>query len=370
MLNFLRNSLSGLVSFVLVPSIVASLLIFGFANVFLNTDTFTSVLRENNTFVRTSQNVIPSLLVNLVARAGTENRLPPDVIIRVVKNIDKTQLAADLEMLVSNAHSYVIGETESFTTRIEVESYVKSLRENLKPEITSFINSLPVCTAEQEAQLAKSETGQVLSCRPQGKTTEQLLSELEVDKLVDSLAKESPKALVFTEKEVRTDPQIIKLDEINKKPTDNSTLQNLKTAVGNLRSSQTLLLSIVILLAIVLFVSRLPHFASGFKWLSSALFSASIFPLVIGVLLFIYAKPDMLEGPIRSLAGLRENSELESALTSLAADSLAGFAGRLSQSLIFSSIALVFVAIVLYFISFFLQQRAKKGLDVKKPHTP
>lgn len=371
MLNFLRNSFSGLVSFILVPAVVASLLIFGFANVFLNKDNFNSVLRENNTFVRVSQNVVPSLLVNLGNQEGTGNRLPPDVIISVVKNIDKTQLAKDLELLVTSAHSYVIGETDSFTTRIEVESYVTPLRENLKPELTKYINSLPVCTKEQEAEMANSEDGQsTISCRPEGKTTEQILSDLEIDRIVDSLAKESPKALIFTENEVRTDPQVIKLDELNKKPTGKPALQGLRETVGHLRSSQTLVLSIAILLVIVLFATRLPNFASGFKWLSSALFSASIFPLVIGVLLFIFAKPDMLEDPIGSLAGLRENSELQTTLRSLAADSVAGFVGRFSQSLILSSIVLVSVAIVLYLVSFFLHKRTEKGLDSKKPHTP
>lgn len=374
MLNFFRNAFSSLISFALVPSIIALLLIISFTGVYLDKATFISTLKNNNTFSKISSDIIPPLLVNLGNKEGQAN-IPEEVTTKIVKNIDKTKLSKDLELLVSNAHDYVTGKTENFNTRIEIGSYIDSIETNLKPEFTNYLDSLPTCSETQLQELSNEEGPNSLSCRPKNQTTEQILENLGVNQLTQQLSENSPKALVVTETEVKTDPEIIKLDEINqKKDANKSSLQNLRTIVKNIDSSKAVFLTVIGLLSLLLIASRLPKLSSSFKWLSSTLLSASIFPFVFGFLMLIFAKPDMFQGTIKSIAGLKGSSQFEVAITSLVSDNLASFFKTMSQNLFINSLILIAVSIVFFFVHLYLQRKTDKApnpsIDSKKPLTP
>ncbi len=371
MLNFFRNAFSSLISFILVPTIIALLLIISFTGVLLDKATFISTLKNNNTFTKISSDIIPPLLVNLSNQEG-QTTIPEEVTTRIVKNIDKTKLSKDLELLVSNAHDYVTGKTENFSTRIEIGSYIDSLVTNLKPEFTSYLNSLPICSQAQLQELSNEESLNSLSCRPSNQTTEQILQNLGVSELTNQLSENSPKALVVTETEIKTDPEIIKLDEVNqKKDSNKSTLQNLRTIVKNIDSSKAILLTVIGFLSLLLLASRLPKLSSSFKWLSSALLSASIFPFVFGFLMLIFAKPDMFQGAIKSIAGLKDSSQFEVAITSLVSGNLASFFKTISQNLFINSLILIAVSIVFFFAHLYLQRKTdsspNSSIDSKKP---
>lgn len=371
MLGFLRNAFSSLLSFILVPTIVALVFILSITSVFLNKEAFITTLKANNTFSRIGQDIVPQILVNLGNNEEAQAQIPNEVIVSVVKNLDKSQLAKDLESLVANAHDYVTGKSTFFSTRIAVEPYVKPIAENLQPEVTKYIESLPKCSSAQEQQYLTAKDGRTLSCKPSSKTTEQLLQDLQISAITAELTKNSPKALIVTETEIKTDPEIIKLDQPGQKQkSEKSVLQNLRTAYKNLNSSLGLIAGIIALLSILLFVSRLPQVNSSLKWMSTALFSASIFPLAFGLIILIFAKPEMFHTGLKSLAGADQNSELAIAASSLVGDNLSSFLNKISQALILNSTIIIVIAIVFFLAHLFLRHKTKKplisGIDSKK----
>lgn len=371
MLGFLRNVFSSLLSFILVPTIVALVFIFSITSVFLNKETFIATLKTNNTFSRIAQDIVPQILVSLGNNEEAQAQIPNEVIVRVVKNLDKSQLSKDLELLVANAHDYVTGKSTSFSTRIAVEPYVKPLSENLQPEVTKYIESLPLCSSAQEQQYLTAEDGRSLSCKPSSKTTEQLLQDLQISAITAELANNSPKALIVTESEIKTDPEIVNLEQLDQKQqTGKTALQSLRDVIKHLNSSVGLLVGVLLLLSILLFVSRLPQVASSFKWMSSALFSACILPLAFGLIILIFAKPDMFRSTLKSLAGIDQSSELSIAASNLVGDNFSSFLNKISQALILNSTILIVIAIVFFLAHLFLRHKTKKplisGIDSKK----
>jgi hypothetical protein len=371
MLNLLRNLLSGLLSFLLVPLLLSLVILLATSSVFLNKETFISTLKTNNTFAKVSNDIIPSLLVNLSHRENTQISIPSEVTLKLFQNIDKSQLSKDLESLISDTHDYVTGKNETFSSRISVEPFAKSISANLKPEVTSYINGLTACTEVEEQKLSSEEV-KTLTCKPKSMTTEQLIEEIGINEITEELEKNSPKALVVTENDIKTDPEIIKLNDFNKPNTDKkSVLEDLRTVATNLNSTIAVLFTLVIVLAILLFASRLPKIDSGCKWISSALFSSSIFPFAFGLLMLTFAKPEMFRDMLKSLPGTEQDPQLASAASSLAGDNLALFMKQISQNFVFYSIGLISLSIVLFIAHILLSQKAKKSLnlslDSKKP---
>ncbi len=368
MLGFLRNSFSSLISFILVPTIVALVFTLSITSVFLNKEAFISILKSNNTFTRVGQEIIPPLIVESGAQEDGQTFIPKEVLISIIKNLDKSQLSKDLELLVSDSHDYLTGKQESFSTKIAVEPYVTSLTENLTPEFKRYIDSLPLCDNAQEQRLSLKENSP-LTCKPVGKTSEQLLQESQVSKITTELSKNSPKSLVITESEIKTDPEIIKLDQIEQH-TKKSVLQNLRKVLEDLNSIIGLLTVVTILLSILLFLSRLPRVDSSFKWSSSTLFSASILPFAFGLIFLIFVKPEMLQNSFGSLISFEQNSDLSRSISSLAADNLGSFLNKISLALIINSTILIVISIVFFFLHLFLQNKtkisAKSSIDSEK----
>jgi len=360
MLTVLRNLISSLFSFVLVITITTLIFLLSVTSVFSNKKTFFSILKSNNTFSKIVQDILPSLLVNLGTK-DEDAQIPSEVILQVVENIDKSALASSLETLVDQTHDYVFGKSEKIFVRLPVQPYLSSISDNLEPSINSYIESLPICTASQEEKHKTSTFDKTLSCRPASLSVQQLKEEFGVSSIVNELKNSTPQALIITESEIKTEPEIIKFDEIKEKQqrTEN-TLSSLRKAVDYLNFIILFLLGVSIFLSATLFVSRLPHFASGFLWLASSFFSASIFPFIFGLLTIIFVKVDLLRKIINDFFGAEKNSLLAKSSADLAAKNLAGLANKISLNVLAGSFFLAVIAIVFFSIYLFLSYKTRK----------
>src|SRR3972149_3143499 len=105
-MNFLRNLISGLISFFLVPLIIIFLVANSFFGVLLKPENFKGVLKTNDTYNRLASKVIPSLLVNIAGNSDSQSGVPPKALDTIISKIDKKVLAADLEKAVNSTYDF------------------------------------------------------------------------------------------------------------------------------------------------------------------------------------------------------------------------------------------------------------------------
>src|SRR3989304_3885581 len=288
MLNLLRNFFSSVVAFFLIPSLLIFLFLNNFSNVFLNEATFLETLKENKTYEALATEILPSTIINLTSAEQPGQGIPSEVVSSVIATIDKERLAEDLERVVGETYKYTVGASSSLEARVDLTAYTQTLKQGLKPAIVKYYEALPACTPKQELALQGTESP-TLDCRLQSKSTEEVLQEFEVDKLISDLTATAPNSLIITKNKIVFDPPL-SLTTDNPEPTgknqEGPSLEHLRNLFVALKNSAGYLLLVSGILAILLTISRLFNFAGVFRWLAWTLVSASTIPLIAASVFF------------------------------------------------------------------------------------
>ena len=367
---FLRNIFSSLISFFLVPLCIIFIIANSFFGVFLNAENFKSVLKKNDTYNRLAQDVIPTLLVNIATNVDSEAAIPPKALGDIIAKVDKKALATDLEKVVNSTYDFVTSDTKHFETRIDLTQYTTPIAANLKQSLADYYNNLPTCTPVEEAEITQNFSN-TLKCRLNGLDVTKYLEALKIDDLVAEMKTGFPTELIINEKKVSTYPETALFEDktVNKDQENfkGSVLLNLQKTIQSYRIGTSRLVITILVLFILLALTRIPNLGSICKWLSSALFAASILPFSGSTLLLYFLKPDFFKSALNSLIGKDFGSDFQTALVALVSDNLSAFSNKVFQQMQLLSLISIVIAIVLYALYFFLErrsnQKSKKTLD-------
>lgn len=375
-MKLLRNLFSGLITFFLVPLLITYLVVSGIFGVLLNQTAFEETLNKNNTYSRLATKIVPPLIINLASKNEDQEFIPSETLENIISKVDKNVLATDLEKVINDIYKYVTTNQQNFETKIGLETYTTVIKDNLKPALINYYESLPACTAAEEKSFENNFSAEI-KCKSNKISSTKFVQLLEVDGVIEELKNNFPTTLIITEKKISTFPQtnILQDDTLNTKPktTPEPILINIQKALKVYKSSEKLLIMIVISLIFLLVISRLKNISSSCKWVASAFFSASFLPLGMATLLLYFIKADFFQNTLIRYFGFNYSDSLQKESIALISDNLFTFSQKILQSIQFKSFLVIVIAIVLYGIFLILKyldkHKANKPLDAVSKST-
>lgn len=324
-MNFVRNFFSAIFGSLLILSLGILIVVYSITSVFFDEEFILGTLQKNNTYDKVAQEVVPTFLTYALTQRFQEENPDQQVAEKISARLDKKifeQLAPDLQKIFESSYSFVTGDIDSFEVRIELKNYTPQLEAGLNSAISSL---------QAEGQVGNID-----------------LSELSTD-----LQQGSNASLYITQDKL----EVTGLQELNTQTAQNtpeeSFLRQGREALVRLLQAQSLLLVATVVLTILLFLTRIPHFLSGFKWLATTSISAAFFPLILSFLLFV-TKP---VGIISRF--LRDQDEVAnfSTVVDLFDQNLSVISEKVFLNILMFSGMLMIFGIGLYILVFFLSKR-------------
>lgn len=324
-MNLLRNFFSTILGSLLILILGFLIIVFSITTVLFDNKFILGTIEKNNTYKIVSTEIIPQVLSYALTQRFQEAAPNQNIANKVTAKLDKTafeKLTPELQKIVESSYSFIIGEIENFEVRIDLKNYIPALDANLTSAITSL---------QAEGQL-------------QG---------INLQEISDSLKEGTNASLYVTGDKI----EISGLKEIsaaqNESSQEKSTLRQTREVLERVKQTQGLLILAAIILAVLLFTSRIPHWLSGLKWISTTTLSAAFFPLVASFLLLLL-KPVGIVSKF-----LKEQNEVAnfSLAVDLISKNLEVILDKIFLTILTFSGILVATAVVLYVIVFFLTRR-------------
>lgn len=323
-MNIIRNFFSASVASLITIILGLLILSFSITSVIFDTKFVLSTIEKNNTYKVVVKDILPMSLVYALSQRFEEANPDQAIAQKITDKLDKStfsNLEPDIKKIVEDSYSFVIGEKDKFEVRIELKKYIRPLQQNLVSAVTSLQN---------EGQLQGLDSNQLSADLQEANEASIYLTQ---DKIEVSGLKE------------------INQEANNKTREEGSFLTETRLALERLRQTQSLLIAATIILFLSLFLTRIPHWLTGIKWISTTLISGSAFPLVVSLLLF-FVKP---VGLISNFLKKQESFMTFSSAVNLMTVNL----GEITEKIFFNaaiiSAGLLGLGIILYLvISFFI----------------
>ncbi len=355
-MSLLRNLASGLLTFLIVPLLVIFLFANNFTNTLLNQNNFLGTLSANKTYTTITKDILPSLIIDTVAGGEDKQGIPKEVITKVVNNVDKDLLAKDLERTVGDVYRYATGVSQTLETKIDLQPYVNSLRDQIKPGFLDYYANLPACTPEQEKAF-NSSTDSSITCQLKGVSGAQAADKEGIDQTVADLIISAPKTITITKNQIIFDPPLNK----NQPESNNFSLENVKNTSVAVRPATTYLLLAVAGMLLLLFLIHLPNFRAGLRSVAWVLVSASIVPLVISTAFLFFVSPNTLINFFATTLNVKNGSSYQETILGLINSNIYDLAHKIFQGVQIQGIILLALGIVLFATAFVLDKRHKEA---------
>ncbi len=328
-MNLIRNFFSSIIGSLLTLTLGFLIITFSITLVIFDSKFILSTFEKNNTYEVLATEVIPKVLVFAIAQQAEEQNPDQSVAEKLTQKLDKTtfeKLSPDLKKIFENSYAFVVGEKEQFEVRLELQSYLPTLQENLSAAVSSL-------------------------------QTEGQLQGLNVEELTANLQEANQASLLITQDKI----EVSGIKELNttqnQDQNDKSFLRQARLALQRIKESQSILIVTTVLLAVILFATRLPHFLSGFKWIASTGISATFLPLIFGFLALITKPVGMVSGFLKEQEGVATFSSA----VDLISKNLETITNKIFVNILTISLTLMAVSIALYILVFFLQKRQTKA---------
>lgn len=330
-MNFLRNFLSTIFSSLLVLVVGFLIIIVSITSVVFDQKFILGTLEKNNTYKVLSTEIIPQVLTYALTSEFQQEVPDQNIADQITSEMDKSafeQLSPELQKVVESSYSFVIGETDNFAVQIQFGKYIPVLQTNLENAVSNL-----------------QSKGQI-----QG---------FDIKEVTDNLQEGKDASILITAEKI----EVTGLQELNQNQQPSadmkkSILYQLRDTLEKIRQTQTLLIVAAVFLYILLFLSRIPHFLSGLKWVSTTTLSAAIFPLVVGFLLFVIKPVGIITKFIKEQDGVGNFS----VAVDLASKNLEVITEKIFLNILTFSGVLTATAALLYVAVFFLT-RAKNRHD-------
>lgn len=369
-MNFLRNLFSSLISSILVCVIFALVVLYNLNSVILNPKTFNFILENNDTYQKIATQLIPEGLAELTRRS--ENLQVPPVVIKEIfaESVKSNNLSADLEKIITSAHSYVVAQTDQVNVQIDLSSYTKNLKTNLKPALLTYFSKLPSCTMQQQAEFNPGNKS--LECRPVGLTDNQILDRLEITQFETELEQYVPKTLTFTETEIKFDPPLAESetngDQVGEQKSE-GTLKSLRKSAQLLKGFEQILILLTVGLTIVLILARLRSVVSITRWVGWAFFGSSIVLLISSSLFLLVITKEKFADFIFDILKIEQRTLVEKTTAEILAANGVDLFRAVLEGIQLYSLILVATGLTLIVASYLYSRNRNKHLDLTNKFT-
>ncbi len=327
-MNFIRNFFSTIAGSLLTLTLGLLIIAFSISLVLFDSKFVLGTLEKNNTYKVVATEIVPKILIYALTQRFEEQAPDQGIANKLAQKLDKStfeNLSGDLKKIVENSYFFVIGEKEQFEVRLELKDYIPNLQQNL----TSAVASLQAEGQLQDFNIAELNTNLQDASNASIHISQ---DKVEVTGLKELESKQNPEK------------------------NDKSFLRQARANAERIKQAQALLLVATVVLAVFLFVTRVPHFLSGFKWLANTLISSAIFPLVLGILLLLI-KP---VGIVTRFLNEQEDIANFQAAVALVSVNLEAITQKIFLNILVISACLIALAIVLHVLIFFLNKRNHK----------
>ena len=324
-MNLIRNFFSTVIGSLLALVLGLLIVLYSISSVLFDSKFILNTLEKNNTYKVLASELIPKVLVFALTQRFEEQSPDQSIADKLAQRLDKTtfeKLTPDLKKLFESSYYFVVSEKEQFEVRLELKNYLPTLQQNL----TAAVSSLQ---------------------------TEGQLPGLDVAELNTNLQEAGEASLYITQDKI----EVSGLKDLNTNQNQNnkSFLRQARLVLQRVKETQSLLVVAMLLLAVVLFATRLPHFLSGAKWLATTTISAAFLPLVLGFLLLV-TKP---MGLVARFLKEQESVANFSPAVDLVTNNLQTIAEKIFLNILTISAALIIAAVLVHILVFFLNQKTK-----------
>lgn len=326
-MNLVRNFFSSIIGSLLVFVIGALIVLFSITLVLFDQNFVLGTLAKNDTYHKFATEVVPKFLVVATTQRYQTEATDQSLSESLSERIDTSafgNLEPDLKSIVENSYSFVLGEKDGFEVQIELRNYLPSLQQNIDNALSSL--------------------------QSEGK-----FQGISLEEIGEGVEGAENASLRITQDNI----EVIGLNELNTETQvsnkEDSPLRNFREIIGKIRETQTLLIVISIILVVILFLTRLPHFLSGFKWIASTAVSASLLPLVLGFLLLLFKPVDLITRFIKE----QESVATFSTAVDVISKNLLDITNKIFMDIVLISGAILIFGIFSYLLVFFLSKKSK-----------
>jgi len=269
----IRKFFALILIFVFIPIFVFTLFAQAALTSLLNPNLYKESLERTSAYERILKQALPEVIdqfpnegesiLSLIGKKETESLL--------VGTIKPEELQKLTEDSIDQILPYLTLESETVKLSYNIKNYKNNFSSNIKKLLITKLTKLPVCTSNQLQSLA-SDPEKFPTCRPQGQNGVSLYNQLGLEKEVSTGLRNLPDEITITPESIQAKPKgSLKTDP------SNSPISGLSTArenIANISKIRTLAAAILIILALLILVLRLPSWRSIFSWLGSVLLIA------------------------------------------------------------------------------------------------
>ncbi|HSX57879.1 MAG TPA: hypothetical protein VLE47_01240 [Candidatus Saccharimonadales bacterium] len=325
-MKFIRDFFSSILGFLLVLTLSTYVVILSFTNVFLKPAVFLKILDSHQTYEKITTEILPQTILSNFLKTQDNGQINQETIDKVASLVDKEKLkplSVQFKKVVEDGYYYAIGQNANFEEKIDLTNNLTQLKE-------SFSSGLK--TAEAQGLITAPQSNEILQNLPTNKNL----------------------TLIVTPDKIALVSGAGKLEEPTPTPNQKFSLKTLRASVANTKQAENLTLISTIILALLLFASRIPDWAASFKWLGGSLFAAGIFPLVLSFVLLWLHPLKILEQFI-----LNQKLSVSPVMLSLATANLGDLLNKFLENLRLYSLVLVIAAVVCYLATWGLHKLNK-----------